>query len=53
MAIGTSSSELPHYKILQNTALLDVKDADLTTNQYLEYDLSDSGKVTRIIYSDY
>ena len=53
MAIGTSSSELPHYKILQNTALLDVKDADLTTNQYLDYDLSDSGKVTRIIYSDY
>jgi len=53
MVIGTSRSELPHYKIQQNTALLDVKDADLTTNQYLEYDLSDSGKVTRIVYSDY
>ncbi|MBW4889874.1 hypothetical protein KXQ82_09110 [Mucilaginibacter sp. HMF5004] len=53
MAVGTPSNELPHYKILQNAALLDVKDSDLATNQFLEYDLSDSGKVTKIVYSDY
>lgn len=53
MSVGTSTSQLPHYKIQQNMALLDVKDADLLTNQFLEYDLSDSGKVTRIVYSDY
>jgi hypothetical protein len=53
MAVGTPSNELPHYKIQQNAALLDVKDSDLATNQFLEYDLSDSGKVTRIVYSDY
>jgi hypothetical protein len=53
MAVGTPSDQLPHYKIQQNTALLDVKDEDISTNQFLEYDLSDSGKITRIVYSDY
>ena len=53
MTVGSPTADLPHYKIQQNTALIDIKDADLTTNQYLEYDLSDSGKVTRIVYSDY
>ncbi len=53
MAVGTPSNELPHYAIQQNAALLDVKDSDLSINQFLEYDLSDSGKVTKIVYSDY
>jgi hypothetical protein len=53
MAVGSPSNELPHYTIQQNAALLDVKDSDQATNQFLEYDLSDSGKVTRIVYSDY
>jgi hypothetical protein len=53
MAVGTSVNELPHYKVLQNATLLDVRDSDQSTNQFLEYDLSDSGKVTKIVYSDY
>jgi hypothetical protein len=53
MAVGTPSNELPHYTVSKNAGLLDVKDSDQTTNQFLEYDLSDSGKVTRIVYSDY
>jgi len=52
-SIGNSKDQLPHFKIDKNTALLDVKNDDFTTDQYLEYDLSDSGKVTKITYSDY
>jgi hypothetical protein len=52
-SIGNLRSELPRFKIQDQTALLDVTNHDSTTDQYLEYDLSDSGKVTRISYSDY
>jgi hypothetical protein len=51
--IGNSRWQLPHFKIQDKTALLDVVNEDSTTDQYLEYDLSDSGKVTRISYADY
>ena len=47
-SIGNTSSDLPHVKIEQNIALLDVKKDDAATDQFLEYDLSDSGKVTKI-----
>lgn len=52
-SIGNAKSELPHFNIQNKTALLDVTSDDSTTDQYLEYDLSDSGKVTKIAYSDY
>jgi hypothetical protein len=52
-AIGNTKSQLPRFKIQNSTALLDVTNNDSTTDQYLEYDLSDSGKVTKISYSDY
>ncbi|RKR84920.1 hypothetical protein BDD43_5173 [Mucilaginibacter gracilis] len=52
-AIGNTEAELPAFKIQDKTALLDVTNDDSTTNQYLEYDLSDAGTVTKISYSDY
>lgn len=51
--IGNSTAELSQFKIENKTALLDVTSEDSTTDQYLEYDLNDSGKVTKISYSDY
>lgn len=52
-SIGSTKAELPHFNIQNKTALLDVTNDDSTTNQYLEYDLNDNGKVTKISYSDY
>lgn len=52
-SIGNTTAELPHFKIEDKTALLDAMNDDSTTNQYLEYDLNDNGKVTKISYSDY
>ncbi len=52
-AIGNSTTDLPRIKIEANAAMLSVKDADITTDQVLEYDINDSGKVTKIAYTDY
>lgn len=52
-SIGNTTAELPRFNIQDKTALLDVTNSDSTTDQYLEYDLNDSGKVTKISYSDY
>lgn len=52
-AIGNKKADLPHFKIQDRIALLDVTSEDSTTDQYLEYDLNDNGAVTKISYSDY
>ncbi|EHQ30417.1 hypothetical protein [Mucilaginibacter paludis] len=52
-SIGNTQAQLPKFKIQNKTALLDVTSDDSTTDQFLEYDLSDSGKLTKITYSDY
>jgi len=52
-SIGNTPDELPRLKIQDNTAFLDVKSDDATTDQYLEYDMSQDGKVTKILYNDY
>jgi len=52
-SIGNTRSDLPHLRIQDNAAFLDVKSDDATTDQYLEYDMSDNGKVTKILYNDY
>lgn len=52
-SVGTKRSDLPHFKIQDRTALVDVTNQDSTTDQYLEYDLNDNGQVTKISYSDY
>lgn len=51
--IGNTTSDLPHLKIQDNAAFLDVKTDDATADQYLEYDMGENGKVTKILYSDY
>jgi len=52
-SIGNTTSDLPHLKIQDNAAFLDVKTDDATADQYLEYDMGENGKVTKILYSDY
>jgi len=52
-SIGNTSDDLPRLKIQDNAAFLDVKSDDATTDQYLEYDMSQDGKVTKILYNDY
>ncbi|MEO6521372.1 MAG: hypothetical protein ABIN91_06840 [Mucilaginibacter sp.] len=52
-SIGSLKSDLPHFKIQDKTAFLDVTNEDSTTDQYLEYDLNDNGQVTKISYADY
>lgn len=52
-SIGNSRSDLPKFNIQNKTALLDVTSDDSTTDQFLEYDLNDSGKLSKITYSDY
>jgi len=51
--IGNTTSDLPHLKIQDNAAFLDVKSEDATADQYLEYDMGENGRVTKILYSDY
>ncbi|OCX52650.1 hypothetical protein BEL04_14485 [Mucilaginibacter sp. PPCGB 2223] len=52
-SIGNTTRDLPHLKIQDNAAFLDVKSDDATTDQYLEYDMGENGRVTKILYSDY
>ncbi len=52
-SIGNTPSDLPNLKIQDNAAFLDVKSGDAIVDQYLEYDMSGDGKVTKILYSDY
>jgi hypothetical protein len=52
-SIGNTPNDLPRLKIQDNAAFLDVKNQDATIDQYLEYDMSGDGKVTKILYSDY
>lgn len=51
--IGNSTKDLPSIKIEANAAMLNVIDDDITTGQVLEYDINDSGKVSKIAYTDY
>lgn len=52
-SIGNTKRDLPHLKIQDNAAFLDVKSDDATADQYLEYDMGENGRVTKILYSDY
>ena len=51
--IGNSTADLNEFKIEQNTALLNIKDSDGATDEFLEYDLGDNGQITKISYSNF